>query len=280
MLKSFDRNLELLDGLETEYMRLLYYDFSQPYNGNYRSYENNRICTILSGEKKVKINNKKIFCYGEEEFVILPQNSQVYMEINKPTKALVLEIKEDVIKNITSKVSLDFQIDIETKDGGLFIGKKTLNIKLAMEKIVKTYYSLEKNKAFLMDLYLQEMMYNILKIKGADIILTKEKKNPVFLAIKYMKENYNKNIKIKDIANSLGMSESNFCIYFKKVTGITPKKYLKNIKLNKAVELLKENNVTEVAFDLGYENISYFINEFKNKYGFTPKQYQKNIQGL
>ncbi|SHK59982.1 AraC family transcriptional regulator [Tepidibacter formicigenes] len=277
MLNSFDRNLELLDGLETEYMRLLYYDFSQPYKGNYKSYESNRICTILNGEKKVKINEKEAFCYGKEEFVILPAYSQVHMEINIPTKALVLEIKEDVIKNITNKVSLDFQIDMKNRDERLFVGNKTNDVKLLIEKILNTYYSLEKNKSFLMDLYLQEMIYNVLKIKGADIILRKEDKHPIFLAINYMKENYDKNIKIKDIANGLNMSESNFSIYFKKITGITPKKYLKNIKLNKAIELLKENNVTEVAFDLGYENISYFISEFKNKYGYTPKQYQKNI---
>jgi AraC-like DNA-binding protein len=38
---------------------------------------------------------------------------------------------------------------------------------------------------------------------------------------------------------------------------------------------LKEKNVTEVAYDLGYENISHFISQSKKKYGYTPKQHQK-----
>jgi len=38
--------------------------------------------------------------------------------------------------------------------------------------------------------------------------------------------------------------------------------------------MLKTQNVTEVAYDLGYYNISHFILLFKNKYGITPKQFK------
>jgi AraC-like DNA-binding protein len=56
--------------------------------------------------------------------------------------------------------------------------------------------------------------------------------------------------------------------------GITPKEYITNQKLAQAKEMLKNQNVTEVAYDLGYENISHFIALFKAKYGITPKQYK------
>ena len=42
--------------------------------------------------------------------------------------------------------------------------------------------------------------------------------------------------------------------------------------LNKALSE-KEISVTDLAFEVGYENISYFIKEFKNKTGISPKQY-------
>ena len=50
-MDKFDRNLELSDGLETEYLRLLYYDFNKYYNDIYKSYEYKRLCTIINGEK-------------------------------------------------------------------------------------------------------------------------------------------------------------------------------------------------------------------------------------
>lgn len=51
----------------------------------------------------------------------------------------------------------------------------------------------------------------------------------------------------------------------------------KGLKIKKAKELLAFQNVTEVSFDVGYENISYFIKEFREKYGITPKEYKKII---
>ena len=50
-----------------------------------------------------------------------------------------------------------------------------------------------------------------------------------------------------------------------------------NLKLHKAKEMLKYQSVTEVAFSLGYENISHFINIFKRNFGITPKQYSLSL---
>lgn len=59
-MHKFDRNLELSDGLETEYLRLLYYDFNKYYNDIYKSYEYKRLCTIINGEKKLELMVLKI----------------------------------------------------------------------------------------------------------------------------------------------------------------------------------------------------------------------------
>lgn len=278
MLSSFDRNLEILDGLETDYLRIFYYDFTEKYKDKYKSYEYNRLCTIIEGEKKVKISNNYTFKYDKNQFILLPPNSSVEMEINIPTKAIVLELNNDLIYDISNKISIDFKIETgKLIYNNVFIANNNSEIKKCISKIINTYNSSDKNKKFLIDLYAQEVIYNLLKIKGANLILNTEYKNPVYRAIKYMKENYNQSINIKDIARDLNMSESNFSLYFKKIVGVSPKDYLKHIRLSKAEELLKEYNVTEVAYSVGYENISHFIKLFKIKYGVTPKQYKKNF---
>ena len=118
------------------------------------------------------------------------------------------------------------------------------------------------------------MIYNLVQIKGIQQILNLERDNPVYKAIKYIQENIKQPISINQLAYELNMSDTNFCNSFKKIIGITPKEYITNLKLTHAKEMLKNQNVTEVAYDLGYENISHFIALFKIKYGITPKQYQ------
>jgi AraC-like DNA-binding protein len=74
------------------------------------------------------------------------------------------------------------------------------------------------------------------------------------------------------------MSESNFSQHFKKEMGLSPQKYLNNLKLEESLALLQHDTVTEVSFELGYDSPSHFIRIFKEKYKTTPKQYQ--LKGL
>ena len=275
MLTDFSRELEQVDRLETDYLRILYYDFSLKFSGIYKSYEYNRLCTIIEGQKHLTVNKTDQFTYNQNQFLLLPPDSQVHMTIDVPTKALVFELNNDLIKNVSKRISMQYEIDGEllAKDS-LFVGEDTSEIKESLNKFANIIIKSDKNIDFLLDLYAQELVYNLIQIKGTYQVLNLEFDHPVYQAIKYMKDHYMQPISIKEIAAELKMSEANFCQFFKKITGIAPKEYLTNLKLTKAKDMLMFTNVTEVALDLGYENISHFIALFKNKYGITPKQYK------
>ena len=91
----------------------------------------------------------------------------------------------------------------------------------------------------------------------------------------FMERNFDKPLKIEDYAYLTGRSLSTFRRDFKSFYAITPQKWLKEKRLEKALNLLshQEVSVTQLAYEVGYENISYFIKEFKSKYGQSPKQY-------
>lgn len=276
-MDNFDRKTELMHGLETDYLRVLYYDFNSNYKGDYKSYEHNRLCTIIHGEKKVKINNHNDFTYNNKEFIILPPNSTVNFEINTPTKALVFEINNTLIDSVSKKVSMEFDTDFDCDmDKNILYEKINPLIHNSIEKIHNTALSKEKNKEFLVDLYAQEMAYNLIKIKSVHDMLNVDSGNFIHLSVKIMKENIASGITISEIAEVLNMSPANYSAKFKKVMGISPNEYFKNIKLLESKKMLKEKSVTEVAYDLGYENISHFIGLFKDKFGITPKKYILN----
>ncbi|MBN2402956.1 MAG: helix-turn-helix transcriptional regulator [Spirochaetes bacterium] len=275
-MNSFDRNLELSDGLETDYIRLLYYEFDHYYKDFYKSYEYYRLCTILNGSKFIEVNNQENFIYNKDGFVVLPPQSAVSMEIKDPTRCLVFELSDILLDKICDKACIteDFECNpLERETHPLFRGNTRL-IQSDIKKITLTALGKAKNKEFLIDLYVQEMIYKLLSRMSAGLMLEKKINNPIYKAIELMKNFYVKNLDLYEIAHSLNMSPALFSIKFKKITGVSPHAYYMNIKLKEAKKLLKHSSVTEVAYDLGYDNISNFIKNFYEKYGLTPKQYQ------
>jgi AraC-like DNA-binding protein len=197
------------------------------------------------------------------------------MTIKQPTKAVVFELSNEMIKQVSDKVSYEYEIDQNLlSQNNFYIGSKNDALNETLCRITRKFLQKEKHSEYLIDLYAQELVYHLIQNKGIHQVLNTECNNPINRAIKYMKDNYTQPISMQQLAYDLNMSQANFSQYFKKITRITPNQYLTKIKLEKAQELLKETSVTEVAFELGYANISHFILLFKRMYGVTPKQYQ------
>lgn len=93
----------------------------------------------------------------------------------------------------------------------------------------------------------------------------------------FMQANFQKPLGIEDYAYLTGRSVSTFTRDFKaKFEGISPKQWLIERRLERAHGLLVRNhvhNISEVAWESGYENVPHFIKEFHKKYGITPKQF-------
>ncbi|PHN02826.1 helix-turn-helix transcriptional regulator [Flavilitoribacter nigricans] len=92
----------------------------------------------------------------------------------------------------------------------------------------------------------------------------------------FMQQNFDKPLKIEDYAYLTGRSPSSFRRDFKQFFATTPQKWIKQKRLEKARSLLEEqsSSVADLAFAVGYENVSYFIKEFKDAFGISPKQLQ------
>ena len=68
--------------------------------------------------------------------------------------------------------------------------------------------------------------------------------------------------------------------FFKELVGKTPIDYLNFYRIERACEMLisGEKNITETAFECGFNDISYFIKTFKKYKGIPPKQYISSIK--
>lgn len=76
------------------------------------------------------------------------------------------------------------------------------------------------------------------------------------------------------LAKEMGMSRSNLHRKVNKITKITVSQFINQVRLKKAKEILRHttNTVSEVAYEVGFNNVSYFIKCFHNYYGYSPGQ--------
>lgn len=81
----------------------------------------------------------------------------------------------------------------------------------------------------------------------------------------------------RELANRVGMNHNQLVAAFRDRLGLTPFSYLRNIRLNRARDLLSAGqcNVTEAAFLVGYGSLSHFTKAFRDRFGMTPKRWSK-----
>lgn len=82
----------------------------------------------------------------------------------------------------------------------------------------------------------------------------------------------NSELNIDDLSAEMGYSRSQLHRKVKALTGIAPIKLIRNLRLERAVELLKtsEKNISEVAYDVGFSSPSYFTKCYKEFFGVAP----------
>jgi len=95
----------------------------------------------------------------------------------------------------------------------------------------------------------------------------------------YIQNNFHTKISLKEVADLIYLTESNFCKFFKKATGKTYSDYLNELRINEACRLLvqTEKSINQISFECGFESLSYFNRVFLSKKEMTPSKYRKSI---
>ncbi|MCS6824592.1 MAG: AraC family transcriptional regulator [Cytophagaceae bacterium] len=96
----------------------------------------------------------------------------------------------------------------------------------------------------------------------------------------YVMENFREDIKLKDVAQQINMSEAAFSRYFKKKTKKTFSKFISELRIGYACKLLINTDwsIVQIGYESGYNNLSLFNRQFKRITNRQPKQYRKEYQ--
>jgi YesN/AraC family two-component response regulator len=111
-------------------------------------------------------------------------------------------------------------------------------------------------------------------ISSASILKEQQRLQQVY---HYVEMNYQKEINVNDVAATCHLTTAAFCRYFKKQTHYTFTDFLNHYRINQSKKLLMQDcSVTEVCYQTGFANISYFNKMFKKLTGENPSHYRKH----
>ena len=157
-------------------------------------------------------------------------------------------------------------------------------VKLCFEQSVREY----KNKEYGHDLVIKTNGIKILLllmrlcVSGTVQEQSEVKHNTaggIYDAVCYIGQNYSQPLTALDCAKQVNMSYSHFSRSFKKLIGRSFREYLNLTRINRARKALSETSksITDISFECGFDNVSYFISVFGEATGMTPGQYRKTL---
>ncbi|MCF6223306.1 MAG: response regulator [Flavobacteriaceae bacterium] len=230
-------------------------------------------------KKSLKFNYKVLQAYdGLEGYKLACQEMPdiIVSDIMMPNMdgvELCSLIKKSHITNHIPFVLLTAKSEIEHRIKGIEVG--------ADAYIPKPFY-LTHLKVQLQNLLTQR---ELLRMKFSNVKESFSSKQPEIKEIdKKFLENSEKIIEdnllnpqfgIENFATELDLSQMQLYRKLKSINGRSPNEFVRDYRIKKAAELIRENNfnVTEVLYEVGYSSRSYFTKCFKDMFGVTPKNY-------
>jgi len=129
---------------------------------------------------------------------------------------------------------------------------------------------------------LKRLLIHITRVykKQSDLSILKVEELELVRAYNYLvEENFRSKMNVSDYAKLLHRSPKTLSNYFKKLGKKTPLEYLHDRKMLEAKRLLSftDKQISEIAFEIGFDNVHSFSKFFKKKQGVSPSDFAKGI---
>lgn len=197
---------------------------------------------------------------GSEQVEVLPREMMDYMYRTKPPKGMVRTAVSAVLYAMFRLIR-----EAGGKPEDLFLSVSDMITEILDERDLERMA--DKLKAALREAALYKEQLEKLRPNSL-----------LFKAKQYIQEHYQEpDLRLEDVANDVYVNPSYFSSLFRKEEGISFGEYLTKLRMEKAIELLKNSRlkIYEVAFQVGYQNVSWFTVAFKKYTGMKPGDFRR-----
>jgi len=209
--------------------------------------------------------------------VVKQESNSFLISFTSATNAVESAIQIEELHNCVITPDLEFKV-------GIHAGDPITNRESLFEDTIKKaeYLTYVANGKIILtpevkDLYESENQNNPINIKGVKPLSSNEMEFVIRL-FDYTESVWtNSNISATNYNKNLGLSKSKLYRTIMPIIGQSPNSFIKDFRLNKALELLdkQESNISEIAYKTGFSSPTYFSKCFSEAYGILPSKYIK-----
>ena len=239
------------------------------------------IFVIISGSAVHVVNGKREGCYPGYVSVINVGCNHGFEKVNN-LNVINLSCTPDLFERLNFNFALLNGKEMVFQGNKLystikFKGMLFYEVKNLLANMLEIFQNLEdkdreaKLRIYL-GIFLTILLQNYKKSENISIMQLEEIAN-------YMDSHYADNITLESLVKRSGMCRSLFISKFKENFGLTPIKYLNDIRMNNACELLfnTDMQIKEIAIKCGFYDGNYFIKLYKEHFGVAPATNRRNL---
>lgn len=250
------------------------YRYRKNYNAKKHRHDFYGIELITSGSCIQYINGYRHECRPGAVCLLSPFDYHQFQITSTDITACCLSFAEDVL---TQEV---FSVLNNTETPCFLILDEA-----ELDSFVKDFQLLEQEISQAKPMYLSvvngivnKLVSYLLRNATTDTLPADNKKSDIRYSISYIRNHFREPLSLEEIAKTFNVTQNHFCKYFKKITGITFKEYLLQLRLDHALKqlLLTQNTITDICFECGFNSPSYFTKAFKARFGKPPSAYRVN----
>jgi AraC-like DNA-binding protein len=235
-------------------------------------------CFVAQGSKRAMLG-EEVFRYDPQHYLIytvdLPLTFQVEEASEEhPYLGLRLDLEPALVASVIMESGLRIKKgDASTK--AMNVSSVDADLLDAVVRLVRLVETPAERKV-LASLIIREIIYRLL-IGGqgarlSHILAASGDTRRISKAIGHLREHFDEQLKMDEIARELGMSVSGFHHHFKSVTSMSPLQFQKHLRLQEARRLMlgEDMDAASAAFRVGYQDPSHFSREYKRHFGAPP----------
>jgi len=267
---------------------LTIYRFTGPVGPSWEEIQSLSLCIVAQGRKSVTVDGMT-YRYDPFHYLVLGSHLHFQAEIleasvSRPFLSFVLQIDPALVRQVSGDMlerrttafrSRDAQTQSVPPACVSALDSELLGVVLRFLRAVGT----GTDRRVLAPLYLQEMVYRVLQREQYARLLSlaaaESASNPVSAVLEYVRSHLSELLTVADMADLVRLSPSAFAHLFRDVTGRSPYQFVKEMRLDRARELLVDGDFTvaRISKEVGYASVSHFISEFRGRFGVTPRAY-------